>query len=56
MSVRENILILITISPLIYLGVKFLWHMDKMRTKAWDDAIEKAAEEDRKSSEGDNNG
>lgn len=56
MSVRENILILITMSPLIYLGVRFLWHMDKIRTKAWNDAIEKAAEEDCKSSEGENNG
>jgi len=54
MSAKENILILITISPLVYLGLRFLWHMDKIRTKAWNEAIKKAVEEDRKSSESEN--
>jgi len=44
MNVVEEILILIVISPLIYLGFRFLCHLERIRTEAWNEAIKKAAE------------
>lgn len=38
----ENLMILIVISPLFYLSLRFLWHMDKMRAKAFNDAFKEA--------------
>jgi len=45
MSLVEQLLILLVLSPLIYLALRNMYLANEIRTQAWNDAIKKAVED-----------
>ena len=42
MNELENIMILIILSPFLYVALRIMWHMDKLRAEAHNEAMMKA--------------
>ena len=49
MNELENIAILIVLIPAMYVAFRFMWHMDKLRAEAFDEAIKKALQDSKES-------
>jgi len=51
MTFTEQLLILLVLSPIIYLAVRNMYLANKIRTQAWNDSIKKAMVDEQSSEE-----